>query len=253
MTALNLFTTTAGSAHVSVAECYKTLATICLSIREYGLGVSHARKALEIHTRISGIDSSDVISCHGLLAELFRPIRAHDLEIAHLKINLKLTEFIGGVGHPGVGRVSDALADAYVTAGGAIKNGGFLELSRFYYERSMTSGGDNLMEKIHTMRKLAKVMGNVFREFEGAKRIEQTCYQWLKEIVGEDHQLTKDSLACAKVYITGALKAAENTKAKNENELLTWGVGGGEGGGGGGGGGGGEKKKKKKKKKSKKK
>jgi len=191
--------------HTSVLRSLELVSAILLHTQEFELAASNATHALAVAVQLGGFDSSEAVSAHSTLACILSNCGNFPAAFKHLRATIYLMRLLAGPRYSGLSNFYYKLGGLYSEMGlGNDMNFGLMAL-RFYKQAMETQSNDRMFEGM-VARNAAVIMA-LLGQLKAAAESEKRAYSTYRNILGDDHQLTKVSAS----YLQVSLKIGNHT------------------------------------------
>ena len=201
-------------AHPGVVRSIDLMGSILYDAQEPALAAANASRALGFQVQISGFDSSDVINFHFVIFQFFLAANEPVKALKHMKAAIYLMELMGGPNHY-------ELSNAFHKVGTVYHGGNDMKTALiFYQEATSRDSSDRLLEGM-IMKSSALVLASS-GDYKSAVESEKRAFQLFSVILGENHQLTKQSDLSLRRFMAAAVEKGsqmvDDLKKKQEED-----------------------------------
>jgi len=209
---------TGGVLHSAVARCMDLISVILFQAQEHELAADNAARSLSIAVQLGGFDCHEAVAAHSTLSHLLISSGNLGAGIRHMRTGLYLTELMAGPRFPELSNIYHKMGSIYHEVGLVV------EALRFYREAQARVPCDRMMESM-----ISKSTGLVLAsmgQFKAALESEKRAYAIYSFMLGEAHELTKNSANSLKHFMKlaveqGTRNAIEEKKRKEEDAANT--------------------------------
>jgi protein TIF31 len=199
--------------HSSILRCLDLSTAILFDAGETQLAVSNASRSLALSVQLGGFDNAETVACHSTMSHVLINSGKMAAGVKHIRACLYLMELMAGPRFAELSTMYHKLGTVYHS----VQNPA--AALRCYQEASGRHSSDRLVEGM-VAKSTALVLGN-FGQFKAAVELEKRAYQLYAALLGEDHDLTKNSHKTLEnltrlAVEQGSQQAAENKKRHEE-------------------------------------
>ena len=171
--------------HIHVARCLDLTAAILFDAQEPALAVANASRGLSLSVQLGGFDCEEALTGHSALSHILMNTGNTAQGVKHLKAAVYLMEMLAGPHYSELPNAYHKLAVIYHEAGNVES------ALRCYKQAASRHHSDRLAEGmiVKSMAVLLASMG----QFKAAVDTEKRAYQIYSLLLGERHELTKNS------------------------------------------------------------
>jgi len=197
--------------HASVARCLDLTSAILFEAGEPQMAAANAARSLGLLVQLNGFDCADVMTAHSTLSHIFLNSGVIDSGIKHLRAASYLMELMAGPRYV-------ELCNAYHKLGSLFHEcSQSADALRFYEEASTRPSCDRLMEAMIS-KSMAIILANLGK-FKEAVDSEKKAYRLYGLLVGDDHDLTKSSVATLQKLTQMAVEQGKSKVVEDKKRL----------------------------------
>jgi protein TIF31 len=199
--------------HSSILRCLDLSTAILFDAGETQLAASNASRSLALSVQLGGFDNAETVACHSTMMHVLINSGKMAAGVKHMRAALYLMELMAGPRFAELSTMYHKLGTIYHS----VQNPD--TALRYYQEASGRCSSDRLVEGM-VAKSTALVLGN-FGQFKSAVELEKRAYQLYAALLGENHDLTKNSHTTLEnltrlAVEQGSQQAAENKKRQEE-------------------------------------
>jgi len=194
--------------HIRISRCLDLTAVILFQAQEMEMASINAERALAVAIQIGGFDCAEAIPAHSTLCHILLNSGSIASGVKHIRASIYLMELLGGPHYVELSNLYQRLGTIYHELGR------FINALRFYQEALSRKNQDRVVEGM-----LSKTSANILAilsQFKAAFETEKRSYRTFLTTLGEEHELTKNSLKTLKNYMKMTLE--EGMRSEEENE-----------------------------------
>mmetsp|Transcript_23116 Transcript_23116/g.35431 ORF Transcript_23116/g.35431 Transcript_23116/m.35431 type:complete len:819 (+) Transcript_23116:1-2457(+) len=200
--------------HPTVARCLDLTAIILFEANEAELAAANASRALGLAVQLGGFDSADALSAHLTLSHILINSGRMAAGVKHLRTVVYLMELMGGPHSSELSHVYHKLGSVYHEMGNVPA------ALQFYEEAESRTCNDRMVQGMIAKSK-ALGWASLF-QFRSAVESEKRAFTVYKRVLGENHEITKNSTTTLKEFTKLAVEQGtrlfEEEKKRKEQE-----------------------------------
>eukprot|EP00591_Stephanopyxis_turris_P014844 CAMPEP_0195539322 /NCGR_PEP_ID=MMETSP0794_2-20130614/49994_1 /TAXON_ID=515487 /ORGANISM="Stephanopyxis turris, Strain CCMP 815" /LENGTH=503 /DNA_ID=CAMNT_0040673347 /DNA_START=23 /DNA_END=1534 /DNA_ORIENTATION=- len=197
--------------HASVARCMELTAVILFQAQEPELAAANASRSLAVAVQLGGFDCAEAVTAHSTLAHIL--LSSGDMAggVKHLRAALYLMELMGGPRYAELCNVYHKLGGMYYESGMGI------EALRFYQEAANRKSCDRMV--VSMVAKNTALVLAALGQFKPALENEKRAFGIYSLILGEDHELTKNSATNLQHFMRLAVEQSKRLAVEERKRL----------------------------------
>lgn len=199
--------------HASILRCLDLSTAILFEAGENQLAANNASRSLALSVQLGGFDCAEAVACHSTMSHIL--VRSGKVAggVKHIRAALYLMEIMAGPRFLELSNMYHKLGTIYHS------NRNPATALRCYKEASCRHSSDRLMEGM--IAKSSSLVLGILGQFKAAVELEKRAYQLYSVLLGEDHELTKNSHRTLEnltrlAVEQGSQQVAENKKRQEE-------------------------------------
>ena len=177
--------------HNRVFRCLELTSIILFQAQELDLALANASKALAVAIQIGGFDSKEVLSSRTTLSHILLNVGSIASAVKQQRAAMYLMELMAGPRYVELSNSYHKLGTIYHEVGSLI------HALRFYQEAFARNNPDRVIEGMLSKHS-ASILANL-GQFKPAFETERRTYEMFRLSLGEEHDLTKNSMVALKV------------------------------------------------------
>lgn len=177
--------------HNRVFRCLELTSIILFQAQELDLALANANKALAVAIQTGGFDSKEVLSSRTTLSHILLNVGSIASAVKQQRATMYLMELMAGPRYVELSNSYHKLGTIYHEVGSLI------HALRFYQESFARNNPDRVTEGMLSKHS-ASILANL-GQFKPAFETERRTYEMFRLSLGEDHELTKNSMGALKV------------------------------------------------------
>jgi len=194
--------------HASVARCLDLTAVVLFQAKEPELAAANAARALAVAVQLGGFDCSEAVTAHTTLSHILISSGGLAGGVKHLRAAIYLMELMAGPHHAELSNIYHKLGSMYYEIGSGIN------ALRFYQEASNRKTCDRMLEGM--ISKSTALVLAALGEFKAAYESEKVAYGIYRLILGEEHDLTRNSANTLKQFMKLAVDKGTQLVAEDK-------------------------------------